>query len=122
MPLQTGRPPAVKRYHGRGIIWEIYNEPNTGFWTPAPNVSDYVKLALATSKAVHDVAPAEQIIGPGVWGFDLEFIEQCLRTGLLNYCRQNEVRAGQGQAQSLSTRVQVVSARWPSLATGVAKH
>jgi hypothetical protein len=76
---------AVKRFRGRGIVWEIYNEPNTGFWTPAPNVSDYVKLALETSKAMHQVAPDEQIIGPGVWGFDLPFVEECLRAGLLNY-------------------------------------
>ncbi len=76
---------AVKRYRGRGIVWEIYNEPNTGFWTPAPNVSDYVKLALETSKAIHQVAPNEQIIGPGVWGFDFPFVEECLRAGLLNY-------------------------------------
>jgi hypothetical protein len=76
---------AVKRYRGRGIVWEIYNEPNTGFWTPAPNVADYVKLALETSKAIHQVAPGEQIIGPAVWGFDLPFVEECLRAGLLNY-------------------------------------
>lgn len=76
---------AVKHYRGRGIVWEIYNEPNTGFWTPAPNVLDYVKLALETSKAIHQVAPDEQIIGPGVWGFDLPFIEECLQAGLLNY-------------------------------------
>src|SRR6185503_10594278 len=63
----------------------IYNEPNTGFWTPEPNVSVYVKLALETSKAIHQVAPAEQIVGPGVWGFDLPFVEECLRAGLLNY-------------------------------------
>ena len=76
---------AVHHYRGRGILWEIYNEPNTGFWTPSPKVSDYVKLALVTSKAIHDVAPGEQIIGPAVWGVDLEFIEECFRSGLLNY-------------------------------------
>jgi polysaccharide biosynthesis protein PslG len=76
---------AVSRYRGRGILWEIYNEPNTGFWTPKPNISEYVKLALETSKAIHDVAPGEQIIGPAVWGMDFEFVEECLRSGLLNY-------------------------------------
>ncbi len=76
---------AVKQFRGRGIVWEVYNEPNTGFWTPAPNVSDYVKLALETSKSIHQLAPDEQVIGPGVWGFDFPFIEECLRAGLLNY-------------------------------------
>lgn len=76
---------AVSRYRGRGILWEIYNEPNTGFWTPAPRAQDYVALALETSRAIHDVAPAEQIIGPAVWGVDLNFVEECLRAGLLDY-------------------------------------
>jgi hypothetical protein len=76
---------AVRHFRGRGILWEIYNEPNTGFWTPSPKVSDYVKLALETSKAIHDAAPDEQVIGPAVWGVDLEFIEECFRSGLLNY-------------------------------------
>jgi hypothetical protein len=76
---------AVGRYRGRGILWEIYNEPNTGFWTPEPRVADYVKLALETSKAIRDVAPNEQLIGPAVWGFDFSFIEECLRAGLLDY-------------------------------------
>jgi polysaccharide biosynthesis protein PslG len=76
---------AVARYRGRGILWEIYNEPNTGFWTPEPRVADYVKLALETSKAIRAVAPNEQIIGPAVWGFDFNFMEECLRAGLLDY-------------------------------------
>ncbi len=76
---------SVRRYSGRGVLWEIYNEPNTGFWTPKPRVSDYIKLALETSKAIHEVAPGEKIIGPAVWGIDCEFVEECLRAGLLNY-------------------------------------
>lgn len=76
---------AVRRYRGRGILWEIYNEPNTGFWSPKPKVSDYIKLALDTSKAIHEAAPNEQIIGPAVWGMEWDFVEECLRSGLLNY-------------------------------------
>lgn len=76
---------AVARYRGRGILWEIYNEPNTRFWRPEPRVSDYVKLALVASKAIHVAAPDEQIIGPAVWGFDFDFIEECFRAGLLDY-------------------------------------
>jgi hypothetical protein len=76
---------AVARYRGRGILWEIYNEPNTGFWTPKPRVADYVMLALEASKAIQVAAPDEQIIGPAVWGFDFNFIEECFRAGLLDY-------------------------------------
>ncbi|MBC8030231.1 MAG: cellulase family glycosylhydrolase [Pyrinomonadaceae bacterium] len=76
---------AVQRYRGRGILWEIYNEPNTGFWTPQPKASDYIKLALEASKAIHQAAPGEQIIGPALWGMDFAFLEACLQSGLLNY-------------------------------------
>jgi len=76
---------AVQRYRGRGILWEIYNEPNTGFWTPGPDVSNYIKLALATGEAIRKAAPGEQVIGPAVWGLDFEFIERCLQSGLLEY-------------------------------------
>lgn len=76
---------AVQHYRGRGILWEIYNEPNTGFWTPHPRASDYIKLALEASKAIHQAAPGEQIIGPAVWGMDFAFLEACLESGLLNY-------------------------------------
>ncbi|HKP46114.1 MAG TPA: cellulase family glycosylhydrolase [Pyrinomonadaceae bacterium] len=76
---------AVKHFRGRGVIWEIYNEPNTPFWTPAPNVSNYVKLALETSVAMRQAAPEEQVIGPSVWGVDFEFLEACFQAGLLNY-------------------------------------
>mgnify|MGYP003878656553 CR=1 FL=1 len=30
----------VSRYAGRGVIWEIQNEPNGGFW-PNPNATNY---------------------------------------------------------------------------------
>src|SRR2546421_6530985 len=36
---------AAKHFAGRGILWEIYNEPNISpFWRPKANVSDYVEM------------------------------------------------------------------------------
>src|SRR3989442_4646158 len=29
---------SAQHFRGRGILWEIYNEPNIGFWTPHPSV------------------------------------------------------------------------------------
>src|SRR5438552_4788268 len=43
---------AAKHFSDRGVIWEIYNEPNISiFWPPRPNVSEYVELALAVGRA-----------------------------------------------------------------------
>jgi len=76
---------AVERFKGRGILWEMYNEPNIGFWKPRPDVRQYVKLALEVGKAIRQVAPEEAYIGPATSGVDLAFLEECFKAGLLDY-------------------------------------
>lgn len=75
----------VKRFAGRGYVWEMWNEPNISFWKPKPDVTNYIALALATGKAIREAAPAEAYVGPATSLIDLKFIEPCLRAGLLNY-------------------------------------
>ena len=75
---------AAKHFQRRGIIWEIYNEPNHVFWRPEPNVADYVKLAQAVGKAIREAAPGETMIGPAT-GLDFPFLEACFKGGLLEY-------------------------------------
>lgn len=75
---------AAKHFAGRGILWEMYNEPNiTPFWRPTVNVHDYVRLATATGKAIREVAPREAYIGPATSTFDWRFLEECFKGGLL---------------------------------------
>jgi hypothetical protein len=74
---------AVRRFQGRGILWEMWNEPNIGFWKPKPNADDYVKLALAVGRAIREAAPGETYIGPATSGVDLPFLETCFKGGLL---------------------------------------
>ncbi len=74
---------AVERFRGRGILWEMYNEPNIGFWKPKPDAEQYVKLALAVGQAIRQVAPAEQYIGPATSQVDLAFLEKSFQAGLL---------------------------------------
>ncbi len=76
---------SVTHFKGRGVLWEMWNEPNGGFWKPRANVDEYIALALATGKAIRQAAPDEWYIGPGVSGMDFAFIESCLRAGLLQY-------------------------------------
>jgi len=75
----------VQRYRGRGILWEMYNEPNIRFWKPKPNPPDYVKLAIEVGKAIRQVAPEETYIGPATSQIDLKFLEECFKAGLLEY-------------------------------------
>ena len=76
---------AARHFRGRGVIWEMYNEPNIGFWRPEPKVADYVKLALAVGEAIRREAPGEVYVGPATSGIDLAFLEACFRAGLLRY-------------------------------------
>jgi Cellulase (glycosyl hydrolase family 5) len=43
-------------YQGKLIIWEIWNEPNGGFWKPHPDVAQYTALALPTCKAIRSAS------------------------------------------------------------------
>jgi polysaccharide biosynthesis protein PslG len=76
---------SVQHFQGQGVLWEMWNEPNSPFWKPKANVQDYIKLAVAVGQAIRNVAPAEAYIGPGVQGFDFAFLEACFKAGLLNY-------------------------------------
>ncbi len=77
---------AAKHFSNRGVLWEIYNEPNHElFWPPSPNVSDYVALAMAVGRAFRENVPNEKLIGPATAGVDFEFLEACFKRGLLHY-------------------------------------
>lgn len=74
---------AVKRYAGKGILWEIWNEPNIFFWQPKPNVEDYAKLAHLVIDTIRRVAPAEFIVAPASSGFPWDFMETLGQRGVL---------------------------------------
>ncbi len=75
----------ARHFRGRGILWEMYNEPNISFWKPEPDVKQYVKLALEVGKALREAAPEEIYIGPATSQIDLPFLEDCFKAGLLDY-------------------------------------
>jgi len=78
---------AAHHFRNRGILWEMYNEPNTGFWKPKSDVKQYAKLAVAVGKALREAEPNELYIGPAVAGIDFAFLEECFKAGTLNYWR-----------------------------------
>jgi hypothetical protein len=76
---------AATHFRGRGVVWEMYNEPNIFFWQPKPNVDDYAKLALAVGKALREATPDEPYIGPACSTMDFKFLEACFKAGCLDY-------------------------------------
>jgi hypothetical protein len=76
---------AAKHFHGRHVLWEIWNEPNGSFWSPKADAQQYTALALAACKAIRGAEPEATIIGPASSGFPWEFLETFLKSGALEY-------------------------------------
>lgn len=77
---------AAKHFKSRGVIWEVWNEPNGGwFWKPKANADDYAKLALTVSQAIKTAVPNAMVVGPAVSGADIKFIETVAKAGVLPY-------------------------------------
>ena len=74
----------AQRYKGKGVLWEIWNEPNIFFWRPQPNVEDYVKLAKAVYPALKKVDPNCTVLAPALSGWDVAFLESAFGLGLLD--------------------------------------
>jgi hypothetical protein len=102
-------------FKGRGILWEMYNEPNGSAWVPfvRGSTAPYIKLALAASKAIEQAAPGETIIGPALASVDRGWLEFCFKGGLLDYWsgvsvhpyRGTAPEAASGDFQALSTLI-----------------
>jgi polysaccharide biosynthesis protein PslG len=75
---------AARHFQGRAVIWEIWNEPNIGFWKPKPDVRQYTALALAACKAIREVDSGAVIIGPASSEFPWTFLDVFLSSGVLN--------------------------------------
>lgn len=76
---------AVTHFKGRGICWEIWNEPNGGFWKPLADVNEYVALAVEASKAIRAADPEAILTGPATSTIDMVFLEGCFKAGLLEW-------------------------------------
>jgi hypothetical protein len=52
---------AVKHFAGRVSFWQIWNEPNGGFWKGTPE--QYARLLAAAGKAIHEANPDAKVLG-----------------------------------------------------------
>ncbi|HEY3333002.1 MAG TPA: cellulase family glycosylhydrolase [Capsulimonadaceae bacterium] len=76
---------SAARYKGHGILWEIWNEPNSNmFWQPKANADDYALLAIATAKAIRAADPTGVILAPASSRFPWDFYRTVFKYGLLH--------------------------------------
>jgi hypothetical protein len=52
---------AVRHFAGRVNFWQIWNEPNGGFWKGTPE--QYARLLAAAGKAIHEANPDAKVLG-----------------------------------------------------------
>ena len=91
---------AIGHFKGRGIVWELWNEPNiAGFWKPKPDVQQYIALAKTAAAALEKAGllgksrtfpsgtkrevAGECLVGPATSVIDLPFLDACFAAGLL---------------------------------------
>jgi len=76
---------AVRHYKHRGVVWEIWNEPNLShFWRGEPSADEYAALVRVAVPAMRMVSPDEWIIGGATSRFDWPYLEECFSKGILN--------------------------------------
>ncbi len=77
---------AANHFQHRGIVWELYNEPNHPmFWPPSPKAGEYIELAAAVGTAFRAEVPREILVGPAVSEIDFAFLNACIKSDVLQY-------------------------------------
>jgi len=117
---------AVNRYKDKGIIWEIWNEPNLDvFWAPTNDVDAYCDLVKTVVPAIRTVDPYAIIVAPAiafVGGFDT-FLTACRTNGIfdiidavsLHPYKDDEPEAGDQEYLYSTARTQIALSSQPNL-------
>lgn len=96
----------VEHYRGRGIIWEIWNEPNIpAFWKPLSGeqltldtqVSEYLSLVNYIVPIIRQADSEALIIGPGASNYNTPWLQLALQQGLLDQLDGLSVHPYQGK-------------------------
>lgn len=83
----------AEHYKGKGIIWEIWNEPNIGsFWKKGTHNTDefakeYTLLVKEVVKAMQNVDPDCFVVAGSVsalWQPSMNWMEECFEQGMLS--------------------------------------
>ena len=77
---------AAERYAGKGILWEIWNEPNIKhFWDSQPSAEDYCKLVEMTAPHIKKADPNGLVVAGATSQIPFEWLEDCFKRGLLEW-------------------------------------
>jgi hypothetical protein len=75
---------AAAHYKGKGVLWEIWNEPDgTTFWDP-PSASAYASLVMTAAPAIRAADDSAPILAGVTSGVDWLFVQGIARAGVLS--------------------------------------
>lgn len=75
----------VNHFHHKMKYWEIWNEPDGGFWKPYPNVAQYVKLLQIAYEEIKRIDSECQVILGGLCYWNADYLEAMYKTGAQGY-------------------------------------
>lgn len=79
--INTVKPDHVRAYvtHFKGLVkyWEVMNEPNFTYKTPA----EYVAMLQEVSGIIKEIDPQAQVVGPDVCGVNLDWYQKFYEAG-----------------------------------------
>ncbi len=73
----------AEHFKGKGVLWELWNEPNGGFWRPQANVEDYVKLVQGRISGAEESRPRLHRSCARAGRLGHGFLENVFKLGLL---------------------------------------
>lgn len=92
----------VKRYSGKGAIWEIWNEPNdSNFWVPQPSYEKYSLLVNEIAPIIKKEDKDSTVVAPaliGVSGESLKWLDETFKKGILANLDAVSVHPYRGEA------------------------
>jgi hypothetical protein len=68
---------AARRFAGKIDTWQIWNEPNGGFWKGTPE--EYARLLAAAGRAIHEANPRAKVLGLNMAFCDLLWADLVLK-------------------------------------------
>ena len=73
----------VERYKEDLRHWEVWNEPNIGFWKPEPNPEQYTALLKATYETIKAIDPDLQVVYGGTAGIPFDYLRTTFELGAM---------------------------------------
>lgn len=75
----------VSHFHHRMKYWEIWNEPDGGFWKPYPDASQYVKLLQIAYEEIKRIDADCQVLLGGLCYWNADYLEAMYKAGVQGY-------------------------------------